>query len=144
MLLWQIIPFSSFIQCSKGSSIFLSANLSSNYQAFAEDVWEGFGSNYDFNYPDSLPTSAAHYFSDYKPRDDAEDIVIAKPPIYCKPKPGKSLLSEYQALRSPYGNDDELFFEGNYSHIHSLSFAEHYHLLSSRLLKGILEKKSKI
>ena len=65
-------------------------NLSANYQPFLEDVWDAFGKNYDFNYPEDLPSSAAHYFSDYQPQYDAVDFFIAKPPVSCKPMPGES------------------------------------------------------
>ena len=74
-------------------------NLSANYQPFIEDVWATFGTNYDFNYPEDLPSSAAHYFSDYKPQDNYIDFYIAKPPVTCKPMPG-TCMNE-MSLSSP-------------------------------------------
>ena len=68
---------------------YITENLSTNYQTFAEDVWETFGTDYDFNYPENIPSSAAHYFSEYEPKYDSEDFYIAKPPVTCKPMPGK-------------------------------------------------------
>ncbi len=68
---------------------YITENLSTNYQTFAEDVWETFGTDYDFNYPENIPSSAAHYFSEYEPKYDSEDFYNAKPPVTCKPMPGK-------------------------------------------------------
>ena len=60
--------------------------MSVNYNSIIEDIYDSFGTDYD--YPQNIPSKAAHYFSDYKPKYDTEDFYIAKPPITCKPMPG--------------------------------------------------------
>ncbi|ESO97440.1 hypothetical protein LOTGIDRAFT_115178, partial [Lottia gigantea] len=51
--------------------------------------WKTHLGNYDYNFADlSLPPEAQNYLEDYKPRDYTHDLVMAKPPITCKPKPG--------------------------------------------------------
>ncbi len=71
-------------------TVLFTENLSTSYQgSFAEDVWTAFGTDYDIPYPENIPSSAANYFSDYKPKYDAEDFFIARPKVVCKPMPGE-------------------------------------------------------
>ncbi|KAK6192088.1 hypothetical protein SNE40_003629 [Patella caerulea] len=56
--------------------------------SIAEELFDNFGS-YDYDFQDiPLPPEAEHYLEDYKPRDYTHDLVMAKPPVTCKPKPG--------------------------------------------------------
>ncbi|XP_064600868.1 leucine-rich repeat-containing G-protein coupled receptor 5-like [Liolophura sinensis] len=59
-------------------------NLSISEEDLVHTLYEGFGTDYDYE----IPTVAEEYFEDYKPQNYAEDIVLPKPPIECKPLPG--------------------------------------------------------
>ncbi|XP_041366916.1 uncharacterized protein LOC121381645 [Gigantopelta aegis] len=64
--------------------------LSVNHSFVVDNIFENFGT-YDTDFPDyesSFPEGSGKYLEDYKPREYAHDLVIARPPINCKPKPG--------------------------------------------------------
>ncbi len=69
-----------------------SDNLTHDYNTLADDLYNNFGSDYPFaDYLDGMPEAASIYYNEvYKPKYETEDIVITKPPIECKPTPGKS------------------------------------------------------
>ena len=83
-------------------------NISDNYHNFVEDIWDSFGSDDGMEYPDDIPKSAANYFNDYRPRMDAEDIIIARPPVMCKPMPGRCSDNGSSVRNYKAGNGDVL------------------------------------
>ena len=62
----------------------LAANLSGNYEDFTEEILQGYGAMFDYEYPASDPMTSSHH----GPGLDIDVITMARPPVVCKPMPG--------------------------------------------------------
>ena len=63
----------------------LAANLSGNYEDFTAEILQGYGTMFDYEYPDS----DLMFSSQHGPGLDIDVVTMARPPVVCKPMPGK-------------------------------------------------------